>query len=63
MTEQEIASPDGDAALTEPTVQTALDAAVSREALATAVPLHQLDPHDHQALEGADHKQDIELRT
>lgn len=38
------------------------EAAVSDEALATAVPLNQLDPHDHHGLAGADHRQDIELK-
>ncbi len=62
MSEQEVASGDGGASSLEPTAKTALDAAVSQEALATAIPLNQLDPHDHHGLEGADHKQDIELK-
>lgn len=57
-----VASDDGGASTPGPTAKTALDAAVSREALAEAVPLQQLDPHDHHGLEGADHKQDIELK-
>lgn len=62
MGERRAASGDGEAPAHEPTAKTALDAAVSREALAEAVPLQQLDPHDHHGLEGADHKQDIELK-
>ncbi len=53
---------EGVASNSEPTAKTALDAAVSPEALEEAVPLQQLDPHDHRGLEGADHKQDIELK-
>jgi hypothetical protein len=62
MDEQEVSLAESEAAPSTPTVKTALDAAVSPEALATAVPLHELDPHDHEALEGADHRQDIELK-
>jgi hypothetical protein len=62
MGEQEVALRDGESLPSGQATQTALDAAVSPEALDAAVPLHQLDPHDHEGLEGADHKQDIELK-
>jgi hypothetical protein len=62
MGDGQVTSGGGDAPPLESTAPTALDAAVSKEALAEAVPLQQLDPHDHHGLEGADHKQDIELK-
>jgi hypothetical protein len=42
--------------------ETPLDRAVSKEALEKAVPLQGLDPHDHKALVGIDHWQDIQLK-
>ncbi len=41
---------------------TAADQAVISEALEGAVPLEGLDPHDHKALVGVDHWQDIQLK-
>lgn len=42
---------------------TALDeAGISQEDLEKAVPLKGLDPHDHKALIGIDHWQDIQLK-
>jgi hypothetical protein len=38
------------------------EAGISQEDLEKAVPLEGLDPHDHQALRGLDHWQDIQLK-
>jgi hypothetical protein len=38
------------------------EAGISQEDLEKAVPIEGLDPHDHQALAGLDHWQDIRLK-
>jgi hypothetical protein len=38
------------------------EAGISQEDLENAVPLEGLDPHDHKALVGIDHFQDIKLK-
>jgi hypothetical protein len=41
---------------------TSPEGTISQEVLEKARPLHGLDPHDHKALVGIDHWQDIQLK-
>jgi hypothetical protein len=64
MPDFEQGSSDGQGTATSGTLSksTATDRAVISEALEGAIPLEGLDPHDHKALVGVDHWQDIQLK-
>jgi hypothetical protein len=60
--EQDGSEEQGTGAAGTLTKSNAADRAAISEALERAIPLDGLDPHDHQALVGVDHWQDIKLK-
>lgn len=55
-------SPDGSEAAAASETPKLAEAGISEEAIARGIALEDLDPHDHEALKGIDHWQDILLK-